>query len=75
MSLIRSKLAKSSYLVSRMVSTAQHRANIDESLLWISSADGRSSIFASLTSTSSFGMRMRVEWAWRRRKDGLRDAA
>jgi hypothetical protein len=31
--------------------------------LWISSADGRSSIFASLTSTSSFAMRMRVEWA------------
>jgi ribosomal protein L16/L10AE len=30
----------------------QHRANIRESLLWISSADGRSSIFASLTSTS-----------------------
>ena len=25
--------------------------------------DGRSSIFASLTSTSSFAMRMRVEWA------------
>jgi hypothetical protein len=41
----------------------QHRANIHESLLWISSADGRSSIFASLTSTSSFAMRMRVEWA------------
>jgi hypothetical protein len=38
-------------------------ANIHESLLWISSADGRSSIFASPTPTSSFAMRMRVEWA------------
>lgn len=39
------------------------RQHPGESLLWISSADGRSSIFASLTLTSSFAMRMRVEWA------------
>jgi hypothetical protein len=47
----------------REASCRQHRANIHESLLWISSVDGRSSIFASLTSTSSFAMRMRVERA------------
>ena len=74
MSLIRSKLAKSSYLVSRMVSTAQHRANIHESL--VDFVGGRPIIDLRLANFDLLfcdAYARRVSWRWR--KDGLRDAA